>query len=282
MFRKFAVAAILASFVAGAGSAQTPPTPLTPAAPAPANPAAKPGAKKSTPKPKTATKPSAVAETGPCRLGVMSAVGNRIIVLKTGVTVFETEETEVPVEWGLDDLILDRIRAATGGDPAVRRIAYPKGAFEPYYHPTSRFLPDQREGLPAIVRSFTPNAGCARYLVVTRQKGQMPGTNITLDGIGIHDRGLGSIIRHTRLFASISITLLDGATYERIDRRFANFGARLAKSSLFGEDDATKVDNSLFPKPAAVAASSQVLRERIRALVASNIDQALPAYLKDE
>ena len=278
MFRKFAVAAVFASFVAGAGSAQTPPTPPTPATPAPA----KSAPKKAAPKPKAAVKPQAMAETGPCKLGVMSAVGNRIAVQKFGVTVFETEENEVPVDWGFDDLIVERIRAATRADPTVRRIAYPKGAFEPYYHPTSRFLPDPREGLPAIVRSFTPNAGCERYLVVTRLKGQLPGTNIMLDGIGTYNRGLGTIIRHSHLFANISVTLLDGRTYERINRQFANFGARLAKSFQLGEDDLTKLDNSLFPEPAATAASSTTLRERLRTLVAAQMDQALPAYLKEE
>jgi len=280
MFRRLAAAAILASFLAGAGSAQTPSPPSTPAATAPAKPATKPAAKKPSPKPKAA-KPQA-AETGPCRLGVMSAVVNRIAVHKFGLTVFETEEGEVPVDWGLDDLILDRIRAATNADPAVRRIAYPKGAFEPFYHPTARFLPDPREGLPAIVRGITPNAGCERYLVVTRFKGQLPSTNLTLDGIGVYSRGIGSLARHAQLFANISITLLDGKTYERIDRRFANFGARLAKSFRLGEDDLTKLDNSLFPEPAAAAANSSTLRERIRTLVAANMDQSLPVYLKEE
>src|SRR3954466_12627211 len=184
MLRRFVAAAILASFVAGAGSAQTPSTP--PTAPTKSAP------KKASAKPKAAAKPPTMAQTGPCRLGVISAVGNRISVHKFGLTVFETEESEGPVDWGLDDLIIDRIRAATGADPAVRRIAYSKGAFEPFYHPTSRFLPDPREGLPAIVRGITTNAGCERYLVVTRFKGQLPNTNLTLDGIGVYSRGIGS------------------------------------------------------------------------------------------
>lgn len=102
---------------------------------------------------------------------MISAVGDRFAVQKFGLTVFETEESEVPIDWGLDDLILARVRAATGADPSVRRIAYPKDVSEPFYHPTSRFLPDPREGLPTIVRSITPNANCERYLIVTRFKG---------------------------------------------------------------------------------------------------------------
>jgi hypothetical protein len=279
MHRVFAVAIFLSCFAISA-TAQTQSPPGT--TPQPGAPAAKPAVKKAAPKAKAAIRQPAVVETGPCRLGVISAVGDRIAVQKFGVTVFETEENEVPVDWGLDDLVHARVRAATRADPAVRRIAYPKGAFEPYYHPTSRFLPDPREGLPAIVRSITPNAGCERYLVVTRFKGQVPGTNLMLDGIGTYNRGLGTIIRHSHLFANISVTLLDGRTYERINRAFVNFGARLAKSLQLGEDDLTKLDNSLFPEPAAAAASSTTLRERLRTLIAAQMDQALPAYLKEE
>lgn len=278
MFRRFAVAAIFASFVAGAGSAQTPSTPPTPATPAPT----KSAPKKASPKPKAAAKPLAVAQTGPCKLGVMSAVGNRFSVHKFGLTFFETEESEVPIDWALDDLILDRVRAATGADPAVRRIAYPKGAFEPYYHPTSRFLPDPREGLPAIVRSITPSANCERYLVMTRFEGKIPGTNLMLDGIGTYSRGIGSLARHARLFANIQVNVLDGSTYERIQRPFVNFGARLSKSLQLGEGELIKLDNSLFPEPAAAAASSATLRDRTRALVAAQMDQMLPAYLREE
>ena len=129
---------------------------------------AKPVAKKALPKAKAAAKHPAVTESGPCKLGVISALGDRFAVQKFGLTVFENEENEVPIDWGLDDLVLARVRAVTGADPTVRRIAYPKAAFEPFYHPTSRLLPDPREGLPAIVQSITANANCERYLVVTR------------------------------------------------------------------------------------------------------------------
>ena len=146
--------------------------------------------------------------------------------------------------------------------PGVRRIAYPKGVFEPYYHPTSRFLPDPREGLPAIVREHYAKCGMRSLPRRDQFKGQLPGTNLMLDGIGTYNRGLGTIIRHSHLFANISVTLLDGGTYERINRQFANFGreARGAKSFQVGEDDLTKLDNSLFPEPAAAAASSTTLR----------------------
>jgi hypothetical protein len=232
---------------------------------------------------KSAAKPQVETESGPCRIGVIPAIGEHFSVQKFGVTIFETEENEVPIEdWGLDDLVLARVRAATGADPSVRRIAYPKGAFEPYYNPKSRLLPDPNEGLPAIVRNMTPNANCERYLVVTTFKGELPGTRLLLNGIGTYNQGLGTLLRHSHLFANIMITIIDGRTYERNERPFANFGDRLANSLRVTEDPLNKLDNSLFPDPPAAAAKSATLRERTRALVAATLDQTLPGYLKEE
>ncbi len=288
MSLKFALAAVLVWCFATAGWGQAPPTSANPAASAPANPAtnkpvtSKPVAKKPAGK-KSAAKPQVSAESGPCRLGVIPVIGEHFSVQKFGVTIFETEENEVSIEdWGLDDLVLARVRAATGADPAVRRIAYPKGAFEPYYNPKSRFLPDPNEGLPTIVRNMTPNASCERYLVVTTFKGELPGTRLLLNGIGTYNQGLGNLIRHSHLFANIMITIIDGRTYEKIDRPFANFGDRLANSLRVTEDPLKKLDNSFFPDPPAAAAKSATLRDRTRELVAATLDQTLPAYLKEE
>ncbi len=271
------VVATLVSCLATAGLAQSPPP--TPAAPATVNPIAK----KPVAKVKPAAKSALAAQSGPCSLGVVSAIGDRFSVEKFGLTIFETEESYVPIEdWGLDDLVLARVRAATHDDPTVRKIAYPKGAFEPYFNPKSRLLPDPREGLPAIVRSFTATTNCERYLVVTRVKAELSGTHLTTDGIGVWSRGLGSLARHSRLHANFAINVLDGTTYEKLDRAFAGFGARFSLSMRIAEDSLSDLDNSQFPEPAAAAASSQALREKTRALVAARLDQTLPDYLKQQ
>jgi len=248
----------------------------------PANTAARPASKKMPSKPKAkAARPA--AETGPCSLGVISAIGDRFFVDKFGVTVFETEETEVPIEgWGLDELVLTRVRAAAGADPSIRKIGYPKGSFEPYYNPKSRFLPDPREGLPAIVRDITSNANCERYLVVTTFKGQIPGSNLTLNGIGTYNRGLGSIIRHSHLFANITINMLDGKSYEKISSFAADTGSRLAEGLRITEDPLEKLDNADFPDPPSRASNSASLRDRVRTLVAAKLDRDLPSYLKTQ
>jgi hypothetical protein len=113
MLLRLAVAsAALVLLFGTAGEAQTPPATSAPAAPA------KTVAKKPAAKAKPGAKQPAAVETGPCRLGVISAIGDRFSVHKFGITVFETEDNEVPVEgWGLDDLAVARVRAATAPIP---------------------------------------------------------------------------------------------------------------------------------------------------------------------
>jgi hypothetical protein len=253
--------------------AQAPPTPAAPA---------KPAVKKAAPKAKPVAKQPAVVESGPCRIGVISVIGERYSVQKFGLTVFENEASEVPIDWGLDDLVFARVRAAMGNDPAVRRITYPKGVFEPFYNPKTILIRDPGERLPVIVRSFTANANCERYLVATTFKAELPNTHMMLNGIGTYNQGIGGLLRHSHLFANVAITLIDGRSYEEIKRPFANFGANFAASLRLTEDPLTKLDNSLFPDPPATAAANATLRERTRALVADRLDRGLPGYLKED
>jgi hypothetical protein len=248
----------------------------------PVNPA-KPVAKKAAPKAKPKVAKPAATETGPCSLGVVSAIGNRFEVDKFGVTVFETEVNEVSIDaWGLDDLVVAHARAANGGAPGVRKIAVPKDAFELYYHPKSIFSPGPRVTLPQIVRDITANANCQRYLVVTTFNGKIPGTNLELNGIGTYNQGLGSIIRHSHLFANIQISMLDGQSYEKVGSFGADIGSRLAEDMRITEDPLKKLDNVDFPDPPASAPGSNLLRDRIRTLVAAQLDRDLPRYLKAE
>ena len=269
------VLACLLSLLVTAASAQ---------APAPAKPPAKSTAAKAKPvaKPKPAGTPSVAAQSGPCSLGVIAAIGDRFSVQKFGITIFANEKTFVPIDWGLDDLVVTRARAATGGDPTVHKIAYPKGAFDPYFNPKSSFLRADNERLPAIVQGITANAHCERYLVVIRSLGVVPGTKMEIDGIGAWNQGVGSVLRHSHLFAVFSINMFDGRTYESLNRPFAGLGERLAQGLRITEDPLLKLDNEQFPEPPSAATSSAILRDRTRELIAARLDQALPIYLKRE
>jgi hypothetical protein len=183
----------------------------------------------------------------------------------------------------LDELVVARVRAAAAPGIAVRRIAYPKGAFEPYDNPAPALFRDPRDDLTAIVKQIATNASCNRYVVVTKFTGKLDGTNQTLRGIGILHHGTG-FLSHTALFANVQVTVFDGQTFAIGKNPNANLGSILAGTfaRMTTRDPLTELDNASFPEPAAEATNSAMLRDHVRALLSSNLDKTLPAFLKEE
>ena len=300
MFRVFAVAILLSCFPA-LSFAQTEPEATTqPAAPAettqPAAPAAttqppapaakKPAVKKVARKPasksKAAAGPADPAESGPCQIGVISAIGEKFAVQKVGITMFGNELTEVPIDaWGLDDLAVARVRAAASG-MNVRKVAYAQGAFEPYYHPPANLFRNGDEDLTAVVRQIAASAHCARYFVFTSYAGQLEGTNQSLPGIGVLLRGAG-VFSNTSLFANFTLREFDGESYAISKRPMGDLGSILSRS--FGrltQDPLTKLEKEDFPASPADAVNSPLLRDHTRALLEDRLDKTLAAHLKQE
>ncbi len=279
MVRSFAVAAVLSCLVAPAWAQAQPPTGT--AATQTGTPAVKAAVKKQAPKAKTATPPTGATENGPCRLGVIPAVGDQFVVQKVGFTIFNNEYTEVPIDrWGLDDIIVARIRAAAGGGNAVRRLAYAKGAFTPYDHPQPQLFRNSQDELTAIVRQIAANASCERYVVVTKLNGVLDGTNQTLLGVGVLNHGT-SLFSRTHLFVNIHVTVFDGQTFAIHKNPSVSLATVLAgaleMTALRGPR--RELDNALYPANAADAANSATLRDGARTLLAETLDKTLPAIL---
>lgn len=277
MLRRLAVVIVLLPCLAiSVGWAQSPAPAAGPAATSPAAPAVK----KPTPKAKVAAKPTVSAESGRCQIGVITAVGDVFAVQKVGLTVFGNEYTEVPVSWGLEDLIFARTRAASGGI-SLRRINYAKGTFDSYYHPQPSLLRNERQELTGLVRQIAGNAGCERYFVFTRLKGQLQGTNQTLEGIGVLNWGVGPL-NTTSLFANLSLLVFDGQTFE-VRRAPVDLEAVMTRmvASLKGDPTLHKIDDTAFPVPPGDAANSAVLRDGTRNLLTERLDKWLPTYFKE-
>jgi hypothetical protein len=196
------VALLLALAVAQPALAQTAPTP-TPAPahnkPSPTKPALK---KPAPPKPDAGAPAAAATQHGPC-IGVIPHLRDRFAVQTIGLTMFGNDLKEVPVEsWGLDDLVVARVRAAAGTRIVVRRIAYSASAFEPLDNPPNRLFRNASNDLKDVVQAVAGASGCERYVVVIRGAGQWVGTNQPLEGIGIVNRGTFTyLFADTTLFA---------------------------------------------------------------------------------
>jgi hypothetical protein len=278
MLRPLAVATIVLAYLTVPAWTQSPSTTTAPAAPSPA----KRVAKKSAPKAKAAVKPATLAESGPCQIGVIPALGDKFLLEHIGLTVFGNEFTDAPVEsWGLDDLVVARARAAAGGQ-SVKRIAYARGAFDPYYNPPRELFRDARSDLVNVVRQVAANTNCERYLVVTRFAGQVPGTNQGATGIGLLTNWASGTFKNAQLFAFIGITVFDGKTFAKHEDP-VGFGARLADHlSHLGRSEFFEPlkDFEVPATPEAVAGNSR-LRDGARAMIAARLDKELPAYLND-
>jgi hypothetical protein len=279
MVRSFGVAVALSCLVSFAW-AQTQPGPGTASAPA-GTPTAKPAAKPAIKGSKTVPKPAGSSDNAACDLGVMAAAGSPIGLKKVGITVFGNEYSEVPSDaWGIDDLIVARVRAAAGPRVAVRRIAYGKETLiELYEKPGKGLFNNPKENLTAVVRKVAANSNCTRYIVVTRFIGNLPGTNQSLDGVGVLSQGP---FGKAAVFAYVRVTVLDGQTFAIRDDPFGGFGARLSSAlSRLGKDEFLRhVDGAEFPASPEAAAKDIKLRDAAHALLAERLDRILPKYLK--
>jgi hypothetical protein len=269
------VVLLLALTVAQPALAQNAPTPTpnpSPAKPSPAKPALK---KPASPKPDVA------AQRGPC-IGVIPHIGDHFVVQTIGVMAFGNDLKEVPMEsWGLDDLVVARVRAAAGAGVAVRRIAYPANAFEPYDHPPRRLFGDGDKDLKSVVQAIVGAGGCERYVVVVKDKNADRLTNQTFAGIGVYSRAGADV----HLFALAALIVFDGHTFEILKK-----GVGAPVEEKIGNNptlyDLTRTNpmrganvplNDFSWPPATEAVMG--LRDATRALLAESLDKTLPKLL---
>jgi hypothetical protein len=182
--------------------------------------------------------------------------------------------------WGLDDIVVARVRAAAAPGTGVKRIAFAKAAFARYDHPAPALFRNPQEDLTVIVRQVAANANCERFVVVTKFVGQISGTNQTSLGIGVLNRGIG-LLNSTSLFANIQVTVFDGQSFA-IHKPAFDLGRVLAGGLRLTQDPLTKLDNAHFPDPATSATNSATLRDHARALLTAVLDRILPRSLQAE
>ena len=280
-------ALLLALALAQAAFAQSAPTAApnpSPANPSPANPSpANPSPAKPTTKKPAPPKPDAAAQSGPCGIGVIPHIGETIALKSIGLTMFGNELKDVPIEsWGLDDLIVARVRAAAGPGLAVRRITYPASAFETYDHHVFLRFPN----IKAVVQTVAGTSGCERYVLVVKGRDAYGDSNQLLEGIGVaHSSSIFDRSGVTYLFALTGISVFNGDTFDALHN---------GTGSLHPEETGIdRVVNSLthpfpihgpgrelkdFPWPPAPDAITG-LREPARALLGESLDKVLPKLL---
>jgi hypothetical protein len=234
----------------------------------PAAAKAKPAAKKPAPPKAAADTPAA---SGPC-IGVFPLLADHFEVKKIGITVFGNEFKRITVDnWGLDDLVIERVRAAVGPRMAVRRIAHAKGAFDGYV-PGIGMFQNLDTKAPAIVRQAAAQTQCERYVIVTRGNSQYVG-NQSIFGLGIVNSG-GALLSVTQLHAVVRIHVHDGHTFAVLKSGAGSLGG----SSFLSGPPTRKLDAFQWPEPPE-AANTPAMREATRKLLGEVLDKSLPELL---
>src|ERR1700734_1009197 len=241
---------------------------------------AKPAAKKPGP-----PKPDAAAQSGPCGIGVIPHIGENFALQSFGITVFGNELKKVPIEsWGLDDLLVARVRAAAGPHVTVRRMAYPANAFATFDDPPP--FHNGENDLKEIARTVSRAGGCERYIVAVRDAIQIGDSNIIVRGIGVFHRG-GLIDRFNTdiLVVLTALYVIDGRSFEIVKKGYGGIADedtlvdRLRRSFSYEtpiHGPSRKLEDFTWPPtPDAVGG----LREPTRALLATSLDVALPRLL---
>ncbi len=260
------VALLLALTLAHPALAQISPTPT--------HSPAKPASRKPAP-PKPDSSAAAAAQQGPC-IGVIPHIGDRFAVQEIELTVFGNDLKEVSIApWGLDNLVVARVRAAVGTRIAVRRITYASHAFNSFDNPPSRLFRNDKAELKALVQSITRAGECERYVAVVKGSVPFGNTNQSLEGIGVVHSGIGMLSR-TYLFAVSAIRVLDGQTYD-ILKTGGGGQEQTLKSFLMGIQAPTRELEGFSWPPTTDAVMG--LRDTTRALLAESLDTALPDLL---
>jgi hypothetical protein len=275
------IALLLALVLAQSVLAQTVPTPAPKSLPAKPTkpPPAKPAAKKPAP-----PMPEAAAQSGPC-IGVLPHIGESFALETYGITIFGNDYKEIPIDsWGLDDLVVARVRAAAGPRFAVRRMAYPANAFATFDHPPP--FHNGENDLKEIAQTASRAGGCERYIVAVRDAIRIGDSNIIVRGIGIFHRG-GLIDRFNSdiLVVLTALDVIDGRSFEIVKRGYGGIADedtlvdRLRRGFSYEtpvHGPSRKLEDFPWPPtPDALAG----LREPTRALLATSLDAALPRLL---
>ena len=204
------------------------------------------------------------------RIGIVSAIGDKFYVQKMGMTVFGNDLNEFPASgWGIDDLMVGKVRAALGRRFDIRPVAYQR---PPFYE-------SNREGIGARVRAAVSPAAVDAYVVITRGGSPIGSSNQSVVGLGILEISGGVLFakRHY-VHAHYAVYVIDANTFSSMGVTRALMPGEsqinpLRTTVLRGPH--REVDQSWWP-PSLDAASNP----RLKGAVVELIDKSLANTLQ--
>ena len=190
------------------------------------------------------------------RVGIISAIGDQFEIRKIGFMVFGNDLVSVPIEWGIDDLVIARARALLSRRFEVRPITYQRSVFAS--------LSGDR-ALSDALRASASAQGVDAYVVVTKAVSQFGTSNQYVAGIGVVGVFNGDTFAH----ALYAVSVIDPGTFERIGFSVA------PSSSMEIHGPNRRVDQTVMPTGNDAA---QVAK--LKGTIVDLIEQSLPEALR--
>jgi hypothetical protein len=211
-------------------------------------------------------------------VGVISNIGGKFALQKVGMTVFQNDLKEVPIEvWGIDDAVMAKVAQHMGKRYEVRKVAFAKTAFAEYDNPNGGLFRDQDAELRNAVRRIAAAAAQKSdlYLVVTRIYSKFSGTNQNVVGLGMVEAS--SILGATyNLHALFALRIYNGRTFEMVTWKHAATGPYNLFAIIKGPH--RELDKTLWPASTNLAGNER-LKVLTRNLVDKSLDVTLPELM---
>ncbi len=219
-----------------------------------------------------------------CQLGLISIVGNKFEMTDIGPfdLAFMVKYSHGRADWGLDDVVLARVRAAAPG-LNVQNIAYDKEELHRAAQEHGLFRSFANE-IRDFARQTAAKTHCERYIVVHRRTAQIDGRPAVAVGFGLI-RLRSMLGKETAyLHALTSVRIYDG-NFELIKAAPASMGDdpgpfEVPKNYKPVRGPARQIDIASLPATPQQAAQNPAYRASVESLLATSLDKTLPGLLR--
>lgn len=235
-------------------------------------------------KPPAELKQPAAASQQACQLGLISIVGNKFEMTNIGPLdlAFMVKYSHGRADWGLDDLVFARVRAAAHG-LGVQNIPYDKNELRRGGQQRGLFT-SFADDIKDFVRKTAANTHCDRYIIVYRRGGQIDGRPATAVGfgairlatIGRKDTAYLYVLSSIRIYdKNFELIKTAPALIDEDPRPF-----EIPKNYKPVRGPAREIDIASLPATPQQAAQNPAIRTAIESLLATSLDKTLPGLLR--
>ncbi len=221
----------------------------------------------------SAQSPASKTAGGRQTVCVASSIGHKYEVNTIGLMVFGNDLKIANISaWGVDSLVVQRLSAALGSKYSVRAVSISADALKSA--PVGgRSIFENANGDAPFKAALSNHAksGCAYVVIVRAYRGQYPGTNQIIEGLGIVKHGVDGFIANYSTYGVFTPQVYNARTGDRV---------RVPAGDIFSSSWLQKANASDWPASPEAATRSTKLREAARRLVTTEIDKDAQQILK--